>query len=742
MDASIGSPRSKALLLIFILGIATVASIVLNVPILRQILGFLVLAFVPGAIFLSILKIGGLGPTERIILSMGLSLSCLIIFGLLINSIYPLFGYDTPLGERSLVISFSVILLGLCLVAYLRNRTFTFSNAIHLGMTTSEKISLIVPIFFPLLSIIGMYLMNRYDSNVMVIALLLLIPIYVAFVTLWRRKISSRIYPSVVLLISISILLSLALRSRHLVGIDTHLEYYIFQRTLQNGRWQILMNNAYEGCLSISILPTIFQSVLNVDPEYLFRIFYPLIFSISPLIIFIISKQFVRNHAAFLASLIFMSQAVFFDTTSEARSVVALLFFALAVMVLLHGGISKSNKRLLFVIFAFSCVVSHYTTSYIFLTLLLLTWVLVKVVTMVRSSRSRTEPDKGVSSYPRELAVTSDTKQPTLSTSVTGGEVLILFALVFIWQSQVSGAAFKGAVQFIGDSFKSMAAFFQVEARGQTAAAALGSNIGGKSIPQLLEFVFSWLTIAFITVGLLATLVRYIPRPASWNRGVRRLPQYLVRDFSGEFLTMSLIGFAVLAGSLAVPYIFSGFDVNRTYGQMMIFLSLFFVVGGAVFTKLVRFKYAYVLILVVLVPYFLCTTGIIYQAFGSPRSMILNSAGLQYDMLYVHDQETACAKWLAQHTTLSELSPVAADHYAGCRVISQAGISPSSVSQVAFQLDKPVSRGYIFLSYLNTVKGMYIYQGAAIEERSLTERQSLFEDKDELYCNSGSEILK
>jgi uncharacterized membrane protein len=588
--------------------------------------------------------------------------------------------------------------------------------------------------------------MNRYDSNVMIITLLLMITIYVAFVILWRRRIDSRIYPLVVFLISISMLLLLALRSRHLVGIDTHLEYYFFQHTLQNGRWQIFMGNAYEGCLSITILPTVFQSVLNVDPEYLFRILYPLIFSISPVIIFIISRQFVRNHAALLASFIFMAQPLFFDTTSNARSSVALLFFALTVMVLLHGGISKFNKGLLFVIFAFSCVVSHYSTSYVFFILLLLTWVIVKVVTMVRPSRSRTtlltEPKRGIGSYPQELAVTSDTKKPTLSASVTAGQVLILFGLIFLWQSQASGVGIKPVAQFITDCFKSIASFFQVEARGETAAAALGFNLGEKSVPQLLEFFFSWLIIVFITVGLLATLLRYIPRPASWNRRVRRLPQYLVRDFSGEFVTMSLIGFAVLAASLAVPYIFRGFDVSRTYMQMMIFLSLFLVVGGAVLTKLVRFKYTYVLILIVLVPYFLCTTGTIYQAFGSPRSMVLNSAGLQYDMLFVHDQETACAKWLGQHATLSESSPVAADHLAGYRLISQAGISPSIISDVAFQLSEPVSRGYIFLTYTNTVSRMYIYEGAALEERSLSERQSLFEDKDIIYCNSGSEILK
>jgi uncharacterized membrane protein len=734
------------LLLVFVVVCATIASIVFNIPVLRQILGFLALAMVPGALILNIMRIRGLGLTERILLSVGLSLSFVIIVGLLINSIYPYLVYDRPLSERSVVISFSVIILLLCIIAYSRNRSFSFPKLSDIGLTDIEKVSLIIPSFFPLLSIVGMYLMNRYDINAMAIGLLLLILIYVALVILWRNRIPGRIYPFIIFLISLSLLLVLALRSRHLIGIDTNVEYYIFQNTLHNERWQIFMDHIYEGCLSISILPTVFHSVLNIDPEYLFKVLYPILFSICPVVVFVVSRQFLRTNVAFLGSLLFMSQTVFLATTANARSSQALLFFSLVIMVLFHKGISDFNKRLLFVILAASCVLSHYTTSYILFFLLFLTWLIVKIVTMVQHYRRRrglsTDSYGDIGSESVEPGGDSETTLSQSTRSVTAGEVLILFVFIFIWQSQVVGVGFSSAVDFISNTFKSIPHLFQLEARGETAAAALGYNITEKGIPQLVEFLFSWLTVALIVIGILATTLRYIPRLPFVSERRRRIPRYLYRELPIEFFVMALIGVVILALSTALPYVFAGYDVNRTYMQMTVLLSMFFAVGGIAIAKLVRARYAYLLILIVLVPYFLCTTGTLYQAFGSPRSIALNSDGFQYDLLYTHDQETASARWLSQHAALSEVGLVEADHMGIYRLIGQGQISPSFMSQSAFKQSKPFPNALVFLTYVNVTKGLYFSKDEAIEERSLGERQNILEGRDILYSNGGSEIWK
>lgn len=51
------------------------------------------------------------------------------------------------------------------------------------------------------------------------------------------------------------------------------------------------------------------------------------------------------------------------------------------------------------------------------------------------------------------------------------------------------------------------------------------------------------------------------------------------------------------------------------------------------------------IILLVLVPYFLCVTGAMYNIFGVPNSIVLNSEGEQYDMYYIHDHQLIAGEW-------------------------------------------------------------------------------------------------
>jgi uncharacterized membrane protein len=119
--------------------IFTDLSIFLNIPVLRQVLGFTFFTVIPGLLILHILKLNKLEFTWKIVLSFGLSISFLMFFGLFINWVYPLFGYNTPLSTSSLIISFSVVILILAIIAYVRNRSVSFANLSDLKLNTREK---------------------------------------------------------------------------------------------------------------------------------------------------------------------------------------------------------------------------------------------------------------------------------------------------------------------------------------------------------------------------------------------------------------------------------------------------------------------------------------------------------------------------------------------------------------------------------------------------------------------------
>ncbi|RLA95290.1 MAG: hypothetical protein DRG25_00610 [Deltaproteobacteria bacterium] len=732
------SSTKRFLFFISIFLIATDLSILLNIPIFRQVLGFTFFTIIPGLIILYILKLDKLGLTEKIVLSVGLSISFLMFTGLLINWIYPVFGCVTPLSTNSLIISLSLILLIMTLFAYLRSRTTSFTNLNDLNLNTKEKVFLLLPVFFPLLSIVGMHIMNTRDDNIMLMTLLFLIPAHAIFIVAKHDQVSDKVYPPIILLTSISLVLLLGLRSNHIIGADIHTEYYLFQQTFRSGKWQIFINTPLDACLSISILPTIYQSFLNIDSEYLFKVLYPTLVSILPLVVYLISKKYMNNPYAFLASLFFMAQDFFLWAAYCPRTILAILFFALSIMVLIHDDLTDFNKKILFVIFAASCIVSHYSTTYIFFFVLLLTWLGMRIIPRIIAARRKLiVPATSQGSDPpnegREFA-----PYPRLRTHITIGNVALFFAMLFLWYSQVTGVAFNCGVNFITTTLRSLQEFFILESRGSGVASAFGVGLATKTIPQQITFVFSWLTIAFIAIGVLSTLFKCRHWVAfSAERG-GKASEFLVQKFDAEFFSFSLACSAILVASVALPNVFKGYAMDRTWCQMMVVLSPFFVLGGIIVARFLRIRWTYLAILIVLVPYFMCNTGTMYQLFGVPRAITLNSEGQEYDILFVHEQETYAAKWLKGYA--DNRNKIYADYYGGSRLISQGGIRHSVYPRAFIEEGKPLEEGYIYLRYCGVVDGKLMDRNYVWHD--ITDYKDEFAKRELIYNNGGSEIWK
>ncbi|MFW6104950.1 MAG: DUF2206 domain-containing protein [Chloroflexota bacterium] len=739
------STARRGLLFILLFLLVTDLSILLDISVYRQVLAFAFFTFIPGLLILYIFKLHRLGLTEKVVLSVGLSISFLMFAGLFINWVYPLLGYDAPLSRNSLLISFSIIVLVLATTAYFKNRGMPFPDLSELRCDAKQKAFLVLPALFPILSIAGMHIMNTSDNNIMVMALLFLIPAYAIFIAIKHKQVPEKVYPPMIFFISISLVFLLGLRGNHIIGADAHTEYYLFQQTMQNGHWQIFLNSTLDSCLSISILPTIYQSFLAIDPEYLFKILYPLLFSISPLVVYIIARKYLHSPWAFLATLFFMSQARFLAVDLNMRNLIAFLFFGLSIMILFHPGFARMDKKmLLFVIFAASCIVSHYSTSYIFLFVLVGTWFGMQVMRSIPGhgnvvNSGRFSP--GNNSTTRFL----DTKVPSSSHYIRSflniGIVVLFFAILFFWYSQVTGVAFSHGVRFIGSTLKSLHEFFVLEARGGGTAGAFGTGIGGKEIPQQVEFVFSWLTIALIAIGVLTVLFKNRHMLSLLSGRGKDAPGFLSQKLDPEFFVLSIVCSAILAVSVALPHVFVGYSMGRAYTQMMIVLSPFFVIGGITCATFVRNRGAYVIVLLVLIPYFMCNTSTMYQVFGVPRSMALNSEGQTYNVRFVHEEESVAAEWISENRADNTL--IYSDKFTHSMLLSQGMIPPrASSSPLVEQLecDKPLKDGYIYLRYRAVVQETLYDRDS--QPHSLAEYRNQFLRRNMVYRNGGSEIWK
>ena len=451
--------------------------------------------------------------------------------------------------------------------------------------------------------------------------------------------------------------------------------------------------------------------------------------------IYVISKKYVEESYAFLASCFFMFQSIFLMTEAHGRANIAMFFFALAMLTLFNDKIDPLKKRFLFIVFMASCMVSHYSTTYIFFFVMAGTFIGTEALS----------------------------KKYTFKKFISLTLVILFFAMIFFWYSQVTEAAFDAGVGFIETTLKELNNFFIVESRGAGAQSLLGGGIMEKGIPHKIEFVWTWLTFVFIGIGV-ATLIRRYKEMSFPELGFKK-PDFLKTKFEVGYLVVTLACVGLLAMVITVPFIAVGYGLDRMYPFAITILSVFFVIGGlmiakysnkvfAVFRRNNPFRKniderrasqlrAYLIIFVVLIPYFFCVTGVSYQMFGVPRAITLNSEGEdQYDVMYVHDQESYSAKWLKEYGESKR--KVYTDFYGRLRLISQAGFSPNSLDWHSLSRHRKID-GYIYLRYYNVVNDKLLGR----DERShiftsynLTEYDDVFIKKDKIYNNGGSEVYR
>jgi len=725
-----------------VIGLISLSELSFDISVLRIIVGSIYLTFVPGLLILHILGLNQLSFLEEFVLSIGLSISFTIFFGLIINNTLFAFGYTKPLSSLFLLVSFGTVTIILSLIAYLRNRNNISYYFSVFKLNTREKVLLLVPSLFPLLSITGTQLMNTANNNTLLMLLLLLVPAYLVLVSLFNRNVSEKLYPVVIFLISISLLLILPLRSSHIIiWSDTGRELLFFRLTSDNLHWTSLGHELMNSCLSISLLPTIYQSLLSVtNQESLFKFLYPFVFSISPLIIYRLSSKYIGSFYAFLSSAFFIFQVKFLQASSVIRTNIAIFFFALVIMVLFHKDISGVIKKILLLIFLLSVIVSHYAASYILLIVLLLAW-FGKVIF------SKFVVCKGKPAALKNLAEQDHidggcaSNFPMLREGITITIVIIFFTFLFLWYSEATGRAFEVGVWFVRDTITNLKQFFSLESRG-AATALFGQGLS--QIPQKIELGSTWISLALIGVGVLSLVYRALRRTKSSRiSGIKS-------DFEVDYIVMTLVCTTLLLAVIALPRVAIAYTTTRTFLMMTVILSPCFVLGGLTLSKKLFPQYIgeetffSLIILIVLILYFMCTSGTIYQLFGVPKAITLNSQGDYYNLgRIIRNEEIYASKWLARYCVTQE--KIYTTGFGGEVLMGQGKISPSRVDIYLIPRYEKNQRieGYIYLRYQDIPDRKIIvwYPSGEGEQHSLDEYLSMLSDRrNKLYESGGSQV--
>jgi uncharacterized membrane protein len=684
-------------------------TIILNIPFLRQIFGFLFLTFVPGLLVIQILKFKKLSTVELILYSVGLSVAFLMFFGLFINILYPLLGIPKPISLLPLIITINIIIMILGIFSYKIDKDFSTPISVNIKEILSPPALLLC--LLPFLAIFGTYLVRFHHNNTLLMLMIVIIALIVILVA-FDKFIPKKLYPLAIFMISITILYHRSLISPYLFGSDIYYEYYVYKLVELNSLWDSSAPiSACNAMPSITILPAIYSSLLNMEGTWLFKIVYPLLFSFVPLGLYHIFQEQTDEKLAFLSTFFFMSAYIFFVLMLFLmRQQIAELFFVLLILLMIDKEMKPISRTVLTIIFGASLIVSHYGTAYIYM------FAFLPFIWLSSSFMNRTK-----------------------KTNLTGTFVVLYFTIALAWYIYLTkSVTFIAAVGIFDNIASNIGNMFSP----LTSDPKITANFFGGRV-SVLHSICRWfvnLTQFFIIVGVFKTILKR--KEMSFN------PEF----FSGAIVSVSLI-FACIA----IPYVSSSLNMDRIYAILLLFLSPFCLLGGVTIcetaSKLVRHislnKSACMKIvaLTVLIPYFLFNTGFVYEIAGdAPASVPLsmerqkNSEDLAIRMNFycscVQEQTAYGIKWLS-HSANKEVI-IYCDEFV-MPTLGYYGMIPWWHIHKLSNTTTIKKDACVYLGYLNVVDGIGRNWDGIF---NITEVSPLFEKRNRIYANGGSEIYK
>lgn len=334
---------------------------------LLNIVGFLFLIIVPGLLTVLAMKLKGLNFWGHASFIVGFSLLELMLIALLGNTFLPYIGIARPLDKGPLLLEVYLLIAILFIIVWRRVKQVEIPIRRYAIFDNLRDIILsFAPIAFVVLSILGTISLNDGGSNIWTMIMLGSMGLYIILLIYYAKDLDENTLPTAIFFMSLSLLLMTSLRGWYITGHDIQSEYKVFELAKTAGLWSIAVyRDAYNACLSITILPTVFSSLLRMPDPYIYKFFFQIFFAICPVLVYQISRQWTNRLMSFLATIYFIAFPNFFtDMPFLIRQEVAFLFFGLMLYIIFNPNLKLSTRRWLFMIMGVGVILSHYSTTY------------------------------------------------------------------------------------------------------------------------------------------------------------------------------------------------------------------------------------------------------------------------------------------------------------------------------------------------------------------------------------------
>lgn len=703
------------------------------------------LVLAPGYLLIRLFRSPVTHPMGYVVLSVVGGLAWIMLTGLAAAFILPYFNVSKPLEGSGLAATYFA---GVLLLAI--GTLISYRPDVQISLPKMSRWSLLLyglAGILPIMSFVGAGMLNLGQSNIVAISTFIVAGLSI-MLALWRAAYLSRsVLPTLLFSVSLSVLWSYSLRSSYLFGWDIQQEFEVFNTTQAAGNWIIGgVHNPYDAMLSLTVLPAVLSTLSGLPGIILFKVFYPLVFSLVPVVLYYAYTLFVRNWVAFVAATISIAQFYYMQQFSAlARQQIAFLFFAAIVYLLVDKRWPGKYKSAFVGMLVFGLVVSHYSTTYLTIAMLGAVFIVAKIILVLKT--------KSIRSLFRH------------SGYVNWWVVAGLIVGAFVWYGPVthsSGLARQTAgrelsLNALGNAYDKALAKMNGQHTTHSTEQYL-SSIGNEYHTKRTYYNYypgaSNDSIAVLSAPKIAAKpvfsqtssgVDLLTRYGLWALGLAGAAvlavKAVVRRFDYAYLEIGL--FAGIAGmvfvvSHAFPSIDAFYNIPRLNQQMLMFIALPAVVSLLWILKRIAEKWQRALLSGAVAIFLLLGGGVIAQFAGGSPTANLNNWGSDYQRFYIHEDEVAAASWLGR--AYNGHDPVFTDRYAALRLTVPTDIKRGIMYDVT---PETIAQGaYVFADVTNIDDGTTM--AAKNGETFVFEFPKTFlrNNKNVLYSNGGAEIYR
>jgi uncharacterized membrane protein len=747
-------PATVAFTLLAIVWVALLALLPEQLSWLTSVAGAPIVLFLPGWFITSRLGARSLTLVSGLY-SVAFSVLNLIAVGLVANYVPRLWGVTAPLHTPAIITIFILELVVILTAMFARGGSPRLSLP---RFGSSDRVLMTLSTVSVAASIIGAVRLNNGASNAVSMVALLLMLVGVAYALIRHRRLSSW---SLIVLIACSmlvVLLMTSLRGWAISGHDIRLEYEIFNLTMLKGAWNPgNLNTDYNACMSLSIFPVALTQLLHVSGLVVFKLIDQILFVTTPLALFALLRNFVTRFYAFVGAILFVGlPTVSIDLAMLTRQELAFEFLSLALLAWFSTDTAwlRRHWRLIFLFMSAGVIVSHYSTTYLYVVGLVLTMIVSRL--LMRDPKNEHD-DAGhtvrlsavivaatglmailwyvqLTSVAGELATALGSSFTHIATMFTGGT-----------KSQAVASAIPGTGSSLRDV---MVSYIKVtEANKLASPLAVLSTIhllnpdlaptpilaklhhaSVVNVPAIMNAIYyrfgAYIYETTIVIGLTIGLYRYKLRRE------RRVP--------AQYLSLAVAMILLLGLLVVVPSISHDYGVTRFFMQAYLVLALPMMLVIEKVSNLLPRRLMHMVVGAAVVILIAIYTNFLPQLTGGlPAVLSLNNSGPYYGLYYAAPSDLEAADWV--QSNLPAGTSVSTDDYAVIQAYyPNYTLHLDNAGSLPFQVP---SGSYIMLT-ADQVREHDLYIDERVNPQGVALAQDEYSKYDLVYSSGTNEVYR